>query len=324
MIAGACLEAPQPLARSEPTRAGRTRHASGLPSHFRLPAQSPPDFYHAAAAWRCSQRSGHLAMQSAGGTLAARQAQKARSKAAAAAPDPTQQVWAVRPLSRCRRRRPPASPPPTATRRPHGYRPPALPQQDRHTQLGGLLLRAEVAPDPLERVLAVCRCGGGPLFVAAAPDGFAFDAGAPPCCSGPCCASPPTFCAPGAALATSPPQCSASTTCRAARSVRGHHRWAAPSCRSALQPLSPSPVPLRTPYSRQAPRRRDAAVPSRDRLARAAASHPASEILHASCQPGRGCASPCARRTAARLAACSSCRAPGRRWAAGGAGRRKG
>ncbi|PRW20386.1 oxysterol-binding -related 5 isoform X2 [Chlorella sorokiniana] len=30
-------------------------------------------------------------------------------------------------------------------------------QQDRHTTLSGLLLRAEAAPDPLERMLAVCR-----------------------------------------------------------------------------------------------------------------------------------------------------------------------
>ncbi|EFN51587.1 hypothetical protein CHLNCDRAFT_140100 [Chlorella variabilis] len=30
-------------------------------------------------------------------------------------------------------------------------------QAHRHTQLGGLLLRAELAPDPLERMLAVCR-----------------------------------------------------------------------------------------------------------------------------------------------------------------------
>ena len=38
-------------------------------------------------------------------------------------------------------------------------RPPRL-QQDRHAVLGGLMLRAERAPDPLERMLAVCRWAG--------------------------------------------------------------------------------------------------------------------------------------------------------------------
>ncbi|KAI3424282.1 hypothetical protein D9Q98_009837 [Chlorella vulgaris] len=35
--------------------------------------------------------------------------------------------------------------------------PDATKQQDRHTQLGGLLMRADLAPSPLERMLAVCR-----------------------------------------------------------------------------------------------------------------------------------------------------------------------
>jgi hypothetical protein len=33
-------------------------------------------------------------------------------------------------------------------------------QSDRHTQMGSLLLKAEKASDSLERMLAVCRCGG--------------------------------------------------------------------------------------------------------------------------------------------------------------------
>lgn len=102
---------------------------------------------------------------------------------------PVKRAWRPRPLQP---RAPSSSPPAAATRRrrpiPPSRRaqgtvaagggrsdaaPPPIPlgalrliprsrrssplQQDRHTTLSGLLLRAEAAPDPLERMLAVCR-----------------------------------------------------------------------------------------------------------------------------------------------------------------------
>lgn len=71
---------------------------------------------------------------------------------APAAPDPTAQVrslHAARPFC--------PLPSGNAGTDPHlGTRTPSL-QQDRHTTLGSLLLRAERGPDPTERILAVAR-----------------------------------------------------------------------------------------------------------------------------------------------------------------------
>lgn len=98
-------------------------------------------------------------------------------------------------------------------------------QQDRHTTLSGLLLRAEAAPDPLERMLAVCRCrrllqhAGGRLACGWAnmwlvdecciqavrtPHGY-YNHSSSPVDAGLCCTPPQTCCAQGAALATRPP-----------------------------------------------------------------------------------------------------------------------
>ncbi len=106
-----------------------------------------------------SSLSGQTSMATAasGGPRAVFKPAGGRNKAAA--PDPTKQARARaavvpggRSVARRRRcRREVASNPAASTA--------VSPlQQDRHTTLSGLLLRAEAAPDPLERMLAVCRC----------------------------------------------------------------------------------------------------------------------------------------------------------------------
>lgn len=186
----------------------------------------------------------------------------ARNKAVA--PDPTKQASpGARAAVSARWHRPVPPPPllagPALTCHPHSL---FSLQQDRHTALSGLLLRAEAAPDPLERMLAVCRCGGAAMpgggWRAVGHNRGLMD-GATAMCKqlarppfwparparrsllpaylmpvGPCCTPPQTCCARGAALATRPPPFSGSTTCRSGSWVREGDRGAA--CDKPKQP----------------------------------------------------------------------------------------